>query len=74
MLWFSAPPVNVAHPPTPKYSLAYLHFLAMKRKNAAVEEEEEEKKKKRLRAPPTVTETLRAILGDAPERLCSSEV
>ena len=32
VLWFSAPPVNIAHPPMPKRSLGYLHFLAMKRK------------------------------------------
>ena len=32
VLWFSAPPVNVAHPPTSKHSLKYLHFPALKRK------------------------------------------
>lgn len=32
VLWFSAPPLNVARSPAPKQSLAYLHFLAMKRK------------------------------------------
>jgi chromatin structure-remodeling complex subunit RSC1/2 len=32
LLWFGAPPMNVARDPEPKYSLAYLHFLAMKRK------------------------------------------
>ena len=32
VLLFSAPPVNVAHPPTPKHSLKYFHFLAMNRK------------------------------------------
>ena len=68
VLWFSAPPVNVAHPPTPKHSLKYLHYLAMKRKrqNAMDVDDVAEKKKQRLRVPPTVTETLRAILADAP--------
>ena len=71
MLWFSAPPVNVAHPPTPKYSLAYLHFLALKRKqqNGSGEEMDEDEvaaKRRRSRAPPTVTETLKAILTDGP--------
>ena len=68
MLWFSAPPVNVAHPPTPKHSLKYLHFLAMKgiRQNVMDVDDVAEKKKQRLRVPPTVTETLRAILADAP--------
>ncbi|XP_006454962.1 hypothetical protein AGABI2DRAFT_148258 [Agaricus bisporus var. bisporus H97] len=32
MLWFSAPPLNVSRIPPAKHSLAYLHFLAMKRK------------------------------------------
>ena len=31
VLLFSAPPVNVTHSPTPKHSLKYFHFLAMKR-------------------------------------------
>ena len=68
VLWFSAPPVNVAHPPTPKHSLKYLHYLALKRKrqNAMDVDDVAEKKKQRLRVPPTVTETLRAILADAP--------
>ncbi|KAG7450923.1 uncharacterized protein BT62DRAFT_978771 [Guyanagaster necrorhizus] len=35
VLWFAAPPTNVAPAPVPKYSLAYLHFLATKRKNRA---------------------------------------
>ena len=68
VLLFSAPPVNVAHPPTPKHSLKYLHYLAMKKKrqNAMDVDDVTEKKKQRLRVPPTVTETLRAILADAP--------
>lgn len=34
VLWFAAPPMNAARPAKPKHSLAYLHFLAMKRKAA----------------------------------------
>jgi len=32
VLWFAAPPVDIAHHPGPRYSLAYLHYLAKKRK------------------------------------------
>jgi chromatin structure-remodeling complex subunit RSC1/2 len=32
VLWFAAPPLNVARKPAPKYSLQYLHWLATKRK------------------------------------------
>lgn len=32
MLWFSGPPLNIPRAPSAKHSLAYLHFLAMKRK------------------------------------------
>ena len=67
VLLFSAPPVNVTHSPTPKYSLKYLHFLAMNRKRQnAMDVDEVAEKKQRLRVPPTVTETQRAILVDVP--------
>ena len=32
VLWFAAPPLNVARKPAPRYSLQYLHWLATKRK------------------------------------------
>lgn len=32
LLWFSAPPLNVARQPAVRHSLSYLHFLARKRK------------------------------------------
>ncbi|KAK0238115.1 hypothetical protein EDD85DRAFT_952278 [Armillaria nabsnona] len=32
LLWFASPPMNVTPAPTPKYSLAYLHFLSTKRR------------------------------------------
>ncbi|KAG5651101.1 hypothetical protein H0H81_009857 [Sphagnurus paluster] len=37
VLWFPAPPVDMARPAKPKYSLAYLEFLATKRKRVAGE-------------------------------------
>ncbi|GLB36753.1 putative bromo adjacent homology domain containing protein [Lyophyllum shimeji] len=74
VLWFPAPPVDIARPAKPKYSLAYLHFLATKRKREVTEPEEPDamdldddsatrvSKRGRLEVPPTVTETLRAVL------------
>lgn len=70
VLWFSAPPLNVAHSPTPKYSLAYLHFLATKRKQerpGSMDVDNTTNKRQRLRAPPTMTETLEALLADTPQ-------
>jgi len=32
LFWFAAPPMNAARTPPPRHSLAYLHFLATKRK------------------------------------------
>jgi len=34
VLWFSAPPMNIARIPPPKHSITYLHFLATKNKRA----------------------------------------
>jgi len=39
VLWFPAPPVDTARPVKPKYSIEYLHFLAMKRKRDLAEAE-----------------------------------
>jgi chromatin structure-remodeling complex subunit RSC1/2 len=69
VLWFSAPPLNVAHPPAPKYSLAYLHFLATKRKKEKegadnMDVDHEAAKRQRLQAPPTVTESLSTLFAD----------
>ncbi|TDL22417.1 hypothetical protein BD410DRAFT_821293 [Rickenella mellea] len=35
VLWFSGPPLDTARTTLPRYSLAYLHYLAMKRKRDA---------------------------------------
>ena len=65
MLWFSAPPLNVARPPAPRYSITYLHFLASKRKkkderdeNAMEVDAEEGLEAKRTKVVPSVTESL----------------
>ncbi|KAF9466917.1 RSC complex protein [Collybia nuda] len=72
VLWFSAAPVDTARAPKPRYSLAYLHFLAMQRKEDStvsepdgmdVEDERTSTKRLRFQATPTVTETLRAALA-----------
>ncbi|TCD68597.1 hypothetical protein EIP91_010388 [Steccherinum ochraceum] len=34
VLWFATPPIDMAHQPGPRHSLAYLHHLAKKRKLA----------------------------------------
>ncbi|KAF9261985.1 hypothetical protein L218DRAFT_869069 [Marasmius fiardii PR-910] len=68
VFWFSSPPVNVAPAPTPRHSLTYLHFLAKKRKNedqssdGGSNGEDERTKKSRFSAPPTVLETLAAVM------------
>ncbi|KAJ8088817.1 hypothetical protein PM082_014063 [Marasmius tenuissimus] len=67
VLWFASPPVNMAPAPTPKHSLAYLHFLAKKRKQEAETGEDEDSptgtaKKSRFVAPPTVLESLAAVV------------
>ncbi|EPQ61248.1 hypothetical protein GLOTRDRAFT_135767 [Gloeophyllum trabeum ATCC 11539] len=64
LLWFSGAPMNVARPSGPQYSLAYLHFLAKKRKaNQAVGTDEDPNKKKKP-APKTATEIVNAVLSD----------
>ena len=41
VLWFSGPPLNMARVKGSRYSLAYLQFLATKRKRGTTEEEED---------------------------------
>jgi len=72
VLWFPAPPVDIARPTKAKYSLAYLHFLATKRKRDSAEPDSEDMnvdvsdnvKRGRLEIPPTATETLISVLKD----------
>ncbi|KAG6828415.1 hypothetical protein H0H92_008079 [Tricholoma furcatifolium] len=71
VLWFPAPPIDIARPVRPKYSLAYLHFLARKRKRELSEPDVEGGGggSKRIcvdsDVPPTVTESLRSVLKEA---------
>ncbi|KAH7884088.1 hypothetical protein F5I97DRAFT_1813837 [Phlebopus sp. FC_14] len=71
LLWFAAPPQNIARPPAPKHSLAYLHFLAQKRKEKtestpdAMDVDNSQPsaaKKQRTSVPPTVSEMMRSAL------------
>ncbi|KAK7019739.1 hypothetical protein VNI00_017979 [Paramarasmius palmivorus] len=71
VLWFASPPLNVAPTPKPQHSLAYLHFLATKRKREQQEEggsqtaeESAPKKQNRFSAPPSMMERLAAIPKD----------
>jgi chromatin structure-remodeling complex subunit RSC1/2 len=57
VLWFAAPPLNIARKPAPSHSLEYLHWLATKRRGAEVVEEEGAK-----RARLTATETVETLL------------
>lgn len=74
VLWFPAPPVDAPRKSAPQYSLAYLHFLARKRKREVgdgdedgMELDEEEVsevsdvKRARWEGLPSVTETMRAL-------------
>jgi chromatin structure-remodeling complex subunit RSC1/2 len=56
VLWFAAPPLNIARKPAPSYSLEYLHWLATKRRGVDVEEEGAK------RARMTATETVEELL------------
>lgn len=75
VLWFAAPPVDIAHPPAPRHSLAYLHYLAKKRKKepedldvemdgpeSPVEEEQPFQQGKRTRL--TTTERVHSLLEE----------
>ncbi|KAH0590018.1 Chromatin structure-remodeling complex subunit rsc1 [Termitomyces sp. J132] len=66
VLWFPAPPVNIARPTKPKYSLTYLHFLATKRKRESTGSEDNDSNTKRgcFDVPATVTETLLSAWKD----------
>jgi chromatin structure-remodeling complex subunit RSC1/2 len=75
VLWFAAPPMDVTHPPVLKHSLAYLHFLAAKRKESegdngmdVDEASRTSHKRRREYVPPTVTESIGSIIADLTER------
>ncbi|KAI0307427.1 hypothetical protein B0F90DRAFT_1673495 [Multifurca ochricompacta] len=65
VLWFAAPPLNIARTPAPKYSLQYLHWLATKRKEVdddSMDVSEERLKRARVSVTPTATETVERLL------------
>ncbi|KAH9836628.1 uncharacterized protein C8Q71DRAFT_758865 [Rhodofomes roseus] len=78
VLWFASPPVDRARSRPPQHSLAYLHFLAKKRKKTHdddramdVDEVPNGPSHKRLRIQPTVTETLGPLLVELTAELGS---
>jgi chromatin structure-remodeling complex subunit RSC1/2 len=77
VLWFAAPPLNMARAKRPRYSLAYLQFLAAKRKREdadqtagdgdgrhAGENEPATKPTRRLCYPQSVIEITRQVLNE----------
>ncbi|KAG6885504.1 hypothetical protein C0993_000754 [Termitomyces sp. T159_Od127] len=66
VLWFPAPPVDIARPTKSKYSLTYLHFLATKRKRDVTgsADDDSDPKRGRFDVPPTVTESLASAWRD----------
>ncbi|EIN13357.1 hypothetical protein PUNSTDRAFT_78873 [Punctularia strigosozonata HHB-11173 SS5] len=72
VLWFASPPVDVARVPPPRYSLAYLHHLAMKRKAVGAGSDstdvdaggDEVNKRARVGAPQRTTDAINALYAD----------
>jgi chromatin structure-remodeling complex subunit RSC1/2 len=62
VLWFAAPPLNIARKPAPRYSLEYLHWLATKRKGMDDDDEGEGVKRARISVKGTATETIEKLL------------
>jgi chromatin structure-remodeling complex subunit RSC1/2 len=74
LFWFAAPPMNIARTPPPQHSMAYLHFLATKRKKElgagsdAMNVDDEAasidlSNRRHTVAPPTVGEILQATIN-----------
>ncbi|KAI0034332.1 hypothetical protein K488DRAFT_9522, partial [Vararia minispora EC-137] len=70
VLWFAAPPVDVARPRPPQYSLKYLHWLATKKRKAEPQDGEGDgmdvdgEAKRRRAVPQTATERVGPLLAD----------
>jgi chromatin structure-remodeling complex subunit RSC1/2 len=64
LLWFSAPPMNVSRDPGPRHSLAYLHFLARKRKEGGELDQDTVAKRPRVEVLPTFMETTMQIFAE----------
>ncbi|KAG1814375.1 uncharacterized protein BJ212DRAFT_1482112 [Suillus subaureus] len=76
LFWFAAPPMNTARTPPPQHSLAYLHFLATKRKKEldvgsdAMDVDGDAasiglSSRQHTVAPPTVNEIMQATINSA---------
>jgi chromatin structure-remodeling complex subunit RSC1/2 len=74
LFWFAAPPMNIARTPPPQHSMAYLHFLATKRKKElgagsdAMNVDDEAasidlSNRQHTVAPPTISEILQATIN-----------
>lgn len=72
VLWFAGPPLNMARAKGPRHSLAYLQFLAAKRKKGLGADDGDDKmdfdedssqatKRARTYVAPTVIETMQAV-------------
>lgn len=74
MLWFAAPPIDVAHPSGPQYSLEYLDFLAKKRRKTQAGADDMDVDvpvtNEQTKVRPTVTEQIRSVLStlDGPSK------
>ena len=69
VLWFAAPPLNVAGKPAPRYSLQYLNWLATKRKRVDDEDSMEVDGEERARSSVnrTAAETVESVLMEMSE-------
>ncbi|CAL1696787.1 unnamed protein product [Somion occarium] len=76
VLWFAAPPIDIALPPVPKYSLAYLHHLARKRKReaAGMEQNGEEEHVEDRTVGKSIVETQTERLGKVLSEMGMPEV
>ena len=66
VLWFAAPPLDIAHPPGPQYSLEYLAFLARKRRKTEASADDmdvDAPSREQVEVRPTVTEQIKSVLS-----------
>ena len=83
VLWFAAPPLNIARKPAPRYSLQYLHWLAAKRKAIENDTNEDEgmrmgegESEERVKRTRTATERVDRLLMEVSQDgiVCSDQV
>ncbi|TFK71699.1 hypothetical protein BDN72DRAFT_957862 [Pluteus cervinus] len=63
VLWFSAPPVNLPKPTPTRHSLAYIHFLAEKKRKREEREEQEQEQEGRVGEEVTSKSKKQAVNG-----------